>query len=99
VSFLTGVDTTGELAQDVVDIERNKIQGPRRVKWEDGVPHPVIDVGLGKQHLLVVARHDNMETKVYGSGANGSGQLGLGDSMGCKVLAHVCCGNVVNFCW
>jgi alpha-tubulin suppressor-like RCC1 family protein len=91
LQYLTGVDTYGQLAQAVDDNNRNKVLCPRKVLWEDDSPRQVIDVSLGEKHLLVVARHANMEAKVYGSGTNGCGQLGLGHSIdGCNVLSHVC---------
>jgi hypothetical protein len=96
--FVAGIDSCGELAQAVVAENQGKKRHPEIVHWEDNSPRHVIDVALGGQHLLVVARHENLQSKVYASGLNTWGQLGLGDLTNRDVLVHVRCGRVL-FSW
>jgi regulator of chromosome condensation len=64
---------------------------PKPVKYSPAIgKHIVLDVACGQNHMLVVLREeDSFETKVYGTGLNQYGQLGLGDNTNRNVLTLV----------
>lgn len=63
---------------------------PDLVKWTLPVKREVIEAAAGGRHLVVVARDQgSWQTKVYASGCNFEGQLGLGDVYNRHALTHV----------
>jgi alpha-tubulin suppressor-like RCC1 family protein len=63
---------------------------PKRVVWFDKRNRKAIAVGVGHCHLLVAACDEgSTETKVFASGLNDHGQLGLGDRVDRSVLTPV----------
>lgn len=63
------------------DLIKEKFLKPAPVCWADASPkRSVISVACGELFLLVVARDEGFESKVYSSGNNGYGQLGHGDT-------------------
>ena len=70
--------TTGEVDTELVAM---KFLTPQPPLWADGLgKKQVLDVACGQSHILVCARVPGVfETRVYSSGLNSYGQLGLGD--------------------
>ena len=64
---------------------------PKPVKYADNIgPHIVVDVACGQNHMLVVVKENgSFETRVYATGLNQYGQLGLGDQINRNVLTLV----------
>ena len=64
---------------------------PKPVEFSEPIgKYVVLDVACGKNYMLVVVRLGNdQETRVYGTGLNAYGQLGLGDQNARNVLTLV----------
>ena len=64
---------------------------PKPVKFSEAIgEYVVLDVACGQNHMLVVVRlGSDQETRVYGTGLNQYGQLGLGDRIDRNVLTLV----------
>jgi alpha-tubulin suppressor-like RCC1 family protein len=73
------------------EIMKHDFLVPKPVKYSPAIgKHIVLDVACGQNHMLVVLREeDSFETKVYGTGLNQYGQLGLGDATNRNVLTLV----------
>ena len=71
--------STGKVDTELV---ATKFLTPQPVLWADGFgKKQVLDVACGQSHILVCARIPGVfDTRVYSSGLNQYGQLGLGDS-------------------
>jgi len=55
---------------------------PGRARYAGTIPFPkfrVIDIACGINHMMVIARGSNGRTKLYGTGGNIGGELGVGD--------------------
>jgi hypothetical protein len=83
---------------ETAKIDRDTVQRlfftPQFVQWhvqcQPTLPRRAIAVGLGHYHILVAARDGGaLESKVYASGMNNDGQLGLGHRDACHALTHV----------
>jgi hypothetical protein len=63
------------------DLIKEKFLKPAPVCWADPSPkRSVISVACGELFILVVARDEGFDSKVYSAGNNGYGQLGHGDT-------------------
>ncbi|KAL3913440.1 MAG: hypothetical protein SGILL_006494 [Bacillariaceae sp.] len=79
----------GEAVQPNVLFE--KFLRPHLVDWADGKPPAdILDFACGKYHLLVVARmQGELNTRVFSSGGNNNGQLGLGNGRTHHALTEI----------
>jgi alpha-tubulin suppressor-like RCC1 family protein len=89
------------------ELVRAHFLSPKPPCWNGAIPYPkkiVVDVAVGKHHMLVAARDnaDSTETCLYATGLNHYGQLGLGDTnwhheltkvLGSKDVQQVAAGN------
>ena len=55
-----------------------KFLTPAPVEFERPDKYKVIDMAMGQTHMIVIARTPSQETKVFATGLNQYGQLGLG---------------------
>ncbi|VEU41168.1 unnamed protein product [Pseudo-nitzschia multistriata] len=77
----TGKIIMADYWQYHLDKIRDKFLTPAPVEWIGGLKKKVEHFSCGMIHLLVVARDPgSLETRVFGSGNSGFGQLGHGDT-------------------
>ena len=66
-----------------------KFMTPAPVDFERPDKYTVIDMAMGQTHMIVIARTSSQETKVFATGINQYGQLGLGDTENRHCLTEI----------
>ena len=73
-----------------MDFLLDKFLTPLPVQYETVAKRQVFNLACGAYHLLVAAMDEDGKVRLYASGLNQYGQLGLGDTETRHVLTKVC---------
>ena len=86
-----GIMVQEEVEEYVYDTKlvADKFMTPAPVEFERPDKYTVIDMAMGQTHMIVIARTSSQETKVFATGINQYGQLGVGDTENRHCLTEI----------